>query len=148
MYSRNSLLFALFPIIACPALALVYPAPQATDILSDVPDATGWTPKPTSAQPLPGSVQDLRARHVRRQVQSPDTCGYVQGDPDLAFTCDSGSACAYDFDVSYFGCCATDFNGDFDSSEYSYIATPYTSCYDYTVADTCVGPCYTENRVW
>jgi len=144
MHSYALILISAF-LAATPILALKSPAPKQTDTSTDGPDRLGWTPKPTS----PARLSDLKFNKNRRQADSVTTiCGYYNGNVNLPYSCDPGNACAYNTVDNYFGCCLTDAGGVLDSSDCAYIATPYTGCYDYTVASNCVGDCYLENRVW
>jgi hypothetical protein len=104
-------------------------------------------PEPTEGPVLFGSA----AKHMkdrRQQTLIMDTCGFIDGDAGYPITCAAGNACATNTIDNYFGCCQTDASGNWVSSACSYIATPYTGCYDYSASTLCTGSCYTNNRVW
>jgi hypothetical protein len=132
-----------------PTLALVHLGPRATDTLADAPDATGWTPKPTPAPLLSGSVSELKNKKRQDTLLAlSETCGWYSADPTEPFSCNAGNACAFNTANSYFGCCSTDASGYFVSSDCDYIATPPAGCYDYTSAAECTGQCYDSNIIW
>jgi hypothetical protein len=87
-------------------LALEWLGPRATPIPS-LPDAQGFTPKPTNGPQLnvvAKSNPDLKL--LRRQTRSIDdqTCGFVNGNGAYAITCDGNYACGYNTKLSAFGC--------------------------------------------
>lgn len=103
------------------------------------------SPKPTAKSQL----SDLRARNLfRRQYLPSDTCGYLTGNEAYPLTCPTNSACAYNTEEFYFGCCMTDSGGNFVTSDCPAINTAYSSCYDYAIAYKCDSECYSTNRVW
>lgn len=149
MFPRTFLSLGVAALIATPAFALVHLGPRATDTFADAPDATGWTPKPTPAPLLSGSLSELKNRKRQDTVQAlSETCGWYSADPSEPFSCDPGNACAFNTQNSYFGCCSTDASGYFISSDCAYIATPSAGCYDYTQASLCTGQCYYSNMIW
>jgi hypothetical protein len=87
-------------------LALEWLGPRATPIPS-LPDAQGFTPKPTNGPQLnvvAKSNPDLKL--LRRQSRSidPQTCGFVNGNGAYGITCDGVYACGYNTKLSAFGC--------------------------------------------
>jgi hypothetical protein len=149
MISRTLLSVGLLALSSAPAFALVYPAPRATDTIADGYDSTGWTPKPTPAPLLAGSLAELK--YNKRQdtlIALSETCGWYSGDPNSPFSCAAGNACAFNTGLSYFGCCSTDATGYLESSACNYIATPSSACLDYTLASDCDDACYATNYVW
>ena len=89
-----------------PALALEWLGPRATPTAS-LPDAQGWTPKPTNGPQfdvVANSNPELKL--FRRQALSkyPNTCGYVDGNGEYSFTCSGAYACAYNSAKFAFGC--------------------------------------------
>lgn len=62
----------------------------------------GWTPKPTSSPNLPSNVELLRRQGFELD---PSFCGYLEGDSQAPLFCDYDSACLYDTEYNWFGCC-------------------------------------------
>lgn len=116
MHQPSSTAFAFLtlflPLLPQTVLSLQWPGPRATPTPS-LPDADGWTPKPTAAPPaqhvaaVMGNT-NLGLKAFRRQLsdvyKSPGTCGYVDGNGEYSFTCSASSACAYNSEISAFGC--------------------------------------------
>jgi hypothetical protein len=148
MAGRTLLSFGLAALTIIPTLALVHPGPRATDTSTDLPDATGWTPKPTSGPLLSGSLFGLK--HMRRQFPDApaNTCGWYSADPAEPLTCTAESACAYNTEGSYFGCCSTDASGNFIDADCAYVATPPSGCVDYASAADCDEACYYSDVLW
>jgi len=149
MPSQTFLSLAFAALSGMPAFALVPHAPRATDTRADVPDAKGWTPKPTPAPLLSGSLSELKNKKRQDTLLAlSETCGWYSGDPNQPFSCDVGNACAFNTVQDYFGCCSTDASGYFESADCAYIATPAASCYNYAQASLCIDDCYSSNYVW
>lgn len=156
MHQPSSTAFAFLtlflPLLPQTVLSLQWPGPRATPTPS-LPDADGWTPKPTAAPPaqhvaaVMGNT-NLGLKAFRRQLsdvyKSPGTCGYVDGNGEYSFTCSASSACAYNSEISAFGCCsgtsrASDGRLYFTGSCSVSVAT--TDCYGSADADLCTGSC-------
>jgi len=99
-------------------------------------DADVSVPEATSPPPI-GSGR-LRMELFKRDTTtglSNNVCGWVTGDQDSAFTCNAPSqTCLWNPSQSYVGCgYSTD--------------TPFvTSCFDYSAASDCVGPCASNTQ--
>ncbi|KAF7506547.1 hypothetical protein GJ744_011693 [Endocarpon pusillum] len=140
----------LLPLLTQTAQSLQWPGPRATPTPS-LPDADGWTPKPTAAPPIQHVVAaamgntNFKLKLFRRLVNTLNTCGYVDGNGLYPFTCaEQGAACAYNRQMSAFGCCtgtSTASDGYISFTDSCYIDTLTTGCYASTEADLCTGLC-------
>lgn len=84
-------------------LSLVSPQPPPTAKVADAFGLlNGWAPKPTIA---PQSWLGHEPEHVLYARQETLTCGYFDHDPSRPNLCERNSACMFDADRSYFGCC-------------------------------------------
>ncbi|ERF72079.1 hypothetical protein EPUS_04997 [Endocarpon pusillum Z07020] len=144
----------LLPLLPQTAQSLQWRGPHATPT-QFLPDADGWTPKPTAAPPSQHVVAaamgntNLELKLFRRQTgglsKLPNTCGYVDGNGAYAFTCSGyGYVCAYNTRENAFGCCSgtsVASDGRIYFTDSCYIDTMTTGCYASTEADLCTGLC-------
>lgn len=90
------------------ALSLEWPGPRETPTPLSLPDAQGWTPKPTDGPQfhVVAANPNSNLKLFRRQSISkyPNTCGYVDGNGEYSFTCSGAYACGYNTANFAFGC--------------------------------------------